>query len=210
MILSNLTDNAYGAGSIARLLLLGDARLANWSAAVDTATNTLLGSAHGLTSGARVRVRGAVLPTPLLAMRDYRVLVLSPTEIQLVDTLGGIAIDLIDTGSGVTIDEQLPNNTDPIDVLVAKELLATAGYIRQSIAVGAAVVVGDGAQKSDTLSLTATAPINYRHSLVAFGAGSTVGDTSGITHWYLQSEPTVQSISTGETRDFTVRLGMRI
>ena len=218
LTLTNFADLTYpSTGTIGRVILLRGTLALGLTLTVNAATNELTtATAHGLVTGSRVRVASTTtVPTPLSATTDYYAIVTSPTVIKLAatltDALSATAIDLTDVGTGtVTLNEQDVTAADSIAVLVNKELPSTGGYSRLAIDnVGAATVVGTNGEKpAKTVVFTnsGTANIEYKHHLIAFGASSTIGSSSGVTAYFLATETAIQSTVPGQTRSITLNM----
>lgn len=205
-------------GTIGYLVLLSGDLIIGDTVTVNATTDTILTpTPHQLTTGSRVRLFSTIdLPSPL-ANRDYWVITTGASTFQLaeslVDAQNGIEIDLDDAGTGIlTLAEQVLSVDDPIEVLINKELVAGA-YQRQEIeGLGGASIVGDRAEKAPknfVILNTGATDLVYRHVLIAYGAGSTVGTTAGITGWHLASEPVDQITVPDQQREITLLLGAK-
>ena len=172
--------------------------------------------AHGLVTGSRLRLVGGVLPTPLLASTDYYAIVISPTVLKLATSLGNAtaatAIDLTDAGSGsLTLTEQVLTGTDPLNVLVNKEISHPSWTVRATIDnLGAAAVVAGAAEKpvkTITVSNTAGTALSYQHYLIIeSAAAAALGSIPAGAGFIFNSEATVQSIASGSARPLLLRL----
>lgn len=211
--LLRVANAAYPAGSpIAQLILLrGDLQL-NLAITVNALADTITSADHGLVTGSRFRVGSTgTVPGGLAANVDYYAIALSATQIKaaatLADALAGTAINLTDGGTGtVVLNEQLLMATDPIEVLINKEL----GIPRQAITVGAAAMVGGEALKpalTFTVTNTGTSNLTYRHILIAYGADSAIGSAAGIDGFDLITEAIDQVIIPNQAREITLTFG---
>lgn len=204
-------------GTFARLLLISGTLATGLGFTANSTTNELTtSSAHGLVTGSRVRVAATTtVPTPLSAATDYYAIVTATTTLKLATTLANALaateIDLSDTGTGtLTLNEQELTGADSIAVLVNKELPATGGYARMAISdVGAASIVSSNGEKPPkvvTFTNSGGSNIDYKHHLVAYGAGTTVGSATGITAYALKTEASTQTTVPGQTRAITLNL----
>jgi hypothetical protein len=202
-------------GTIARLILLsGD--LLTASATANAGTDEIIfGSAHGLSTGSRIKVTGS--PTaPLALATTYYAIATSALAIKLASSLANAqsatAINLAASGT-IGIEEQILIASDPIAVLLAKELPSSSFYNRPAISnTGAAVISGAEATKAPlvlTLPNATAGAIAYRHILVAFGASATIGDASGINGIQMITEASDQITAAGVTRQITLDFGAK-
>ena len=187
-------------GTIGYFLLINNSLFTS-AVAADASTNTLTtASAHGLVTGARVRLAtsGGTLPAPLSPTVDYYASVTGASTLtvsaNLADSLIGIAIDLTSTGSNLTINEQLLLATDRQEVIMAHECSGN-NYARRAVTnIGAATVTAGGlALKAPTTwsQQASGGPIVYRHVVFLDGGTSTVGNATGtVTHMETLATPT--------------------
>jgi hypothetical protein len=205
-------------GAIGRLILLSGSLATGLQFTVDTATDTLTTvSAHKLVTGSRIRVASsAVLTTPLVATTDYFAIVLSTTTLKLATTLtdanSSTAIDITSNGTGtLTLNEQDLNISDPLSVLLNKELPSANGYSRMLIDnLGAATIVSSNAAKPPkllTLTNTGSTNLEYKHHLIAYGTSvsATIGQSSGINSYALDTV-SLQTTVPGQTRNITLNM----
>lgn len=196
-------------GTLGYLILLKP-DLFSGTATVNASTDVITTAAHGLTTGSRVQLTTTgVFPTlssgAISSGVDYYAIVASSTTLKLATTLANAlastAINFTDAGSGtLTLSEQRPNQTDPIAVLIGKEL-SHASYTRRAITGATAEAVGSVAQQpaivaTYTPSGTAMA---YRQLLFLMGATSTIGNTTG-TGFFLQTETSDVTIAPGSSK----------
>jgi hypothetical protein len=213
--LLRVADIVYPAGAIGECILLTGSTTLNLTITTDALTNTITGTAHGLVTGSRVRINSnGTVPGGLAAGVDYYAIALSANQFKVAETLAnavaGTDINLTDGGTGtVTVNEQALLVTDPIEVLINKELPSGA-YQRLPITVGAAAMDGLEAVKPPvvvTLNNTGTTEIIYRHVLIAYGAGSAIASTAGITGFDLITEGTDQTTAASQVREITLIFG---
>jgi hypothetical protein len=198
-------------GTIGHLILLSGA-LYTGTFTVNASTDVITtASAHNLVTGARVRLTTAgALPAlsagSLSTSTDYFAIVTGSTTLQLATTQafaisGTPVLNFTDTGSGThTITEQRPTTSDPLAVLIGKEL-SHASYTRRAISGATAqVVAGIGQQAATAVSYTPSGTdMIYRQSLFLMGGNSTIGNTTG-TLSFLATESTDITISVGSTK----------
>jgi hypothetical protein len=213
--LLRVANAAYPAGAIGQCILLTGSTTLNLTITTDALTNTITGNAHGLVTGSRVRINSSnTVPGGVAAGVDYYAIALSANQFKVAETLAaavaGTEINLTDGGTGtVTMNEQALLVTDAIGVLVNKEL-ASGIYQRQPITVGVAAMDGLEAVKPPvvvTLNNTGTTDITYRHVLIAYGAGSAIASTAGITGFDLITEGTDQTTAASQVREITLIFG---
>jgi hypothetical protein len=213
--LLRVANIVYPAGAIGQCILLTGSTTLNLTITTDALTNTITGTAHGLVTGSRVRINSSnTVPGGVAAGVDYYAIALSANQFKVAETLAdavaGTEINLTDGGTGtVTMNEQALLVTDAIEVLVNKEL-ASGIYQRLPITVGTAVMDGLEAVKPPvvvTLNNTGTTEITYRHVLIAYGAGSAIGSTAGITGFDLITEGTDQITVASQVREITLIFG---
>jgi hypothetical protein len=172
-------------------------------------------SPHKLVTGSRVRSTSTgTIPTPIITTLDYYAIVVSPTTLKLATTLANaqsnapLALSGTSTGT-LTISEQPLASTDPISVLINKELSATNGYVRMPISnVGTASLINGLGQKNAAVTLTNTGSgnIDYIAVLVAFGINNSIGSIVGVTSYYLDVESTTQTTLPNEIRSFNLAM----
>jgi hypothetical protein len=194
-------------GILGYLTLLGGHLTTGLAYTVNLATNELTtAAAHEFVTGSRIRLVGGTLPSPLLANTDYYVTVVSTTVLTLSATLDGAVIDLTDAGSGaLTLTEQPPTTTDPLSVLVNKEVSHPAWTTRAVIEdLGSASAVAGVAQKPTfemTISNSETAPLTYQHYLIILSTSAdTLGSAPSDAGFILSTEASVQNIAAGDPR----------
>ncbi|HEY9616693.1 MAG TPA: hypothetical protein V6C64_07630 [Microcoleaceae cyanobacterium] len=206
-------------GDIGRLILLsGD--LTTGLGYTPTPVDDILtcDSAPNWETGTRVRVTATgTQPTPLLSSTDYFVIKGADfggttTEIKLATTLAnalaGTPINLEDTGSGtLALNQQQLNETDPIPVLVSREI-THPDYGRFLVSgVAAATEVGTTAEKNPVAFSMIVGggsdPLVFRHFLFLRDALATPGDTTG-TEAQLATEAAEITISPGTSKVFTL------
>jgi hypothetical protein len=164
-------------------------------------------AAHGLVTGSRVQLSTAgIYPAlssgAIASGTDYYAIVTGSTTLKLATTLAlataGTAINFTDTGTGtLTLSEQRPTVSDPVAVLINKEL-GHADYVRQAVTGATAQAVGEVAQQpaiATSYSPVATNMI-YRQVLFLGGATSVIGNTTG-TAVYLATETADITITPG-------------
>jgi hypothetical protein len=214
--LLRVANLVYPAGAIGQCILLTGSTTLNLTITTDALTNTITGTAHGLVTGSRVRINSdGTVPGGVAAGVDYYAIALSANQFKLAETLAaavaGTEINLTDGGTGtVTMNEQGLLVTDAIEVLINKELPSGGVYQRLPITVGAAAMDGVEAVKPPvvvTLNNTGTTDIIYRHVLIAYGAGSAIGSTAGITGFDLTTEGTDQITVASQVREITLIFG---
>ena len=157
-----------------------------------------------------------MVPTPLLGNTDYYAIVISPTVLKLADSLANAiastSIDLTDAGSGsLTLTEQVLTGTDPLNVLVNKEISHPSWTVRATIDnLGAAAVVAGAAEKpvkTITVCNTAATALSYQHCLIIeSAAAAALGSVPAGAGFIFNSEATVQSIASGTARPLLLRL----
>jgi len=218
-VLRDLLDSfAPNTGQVGRATILsgstftGNVTITPASDLITTAT------AHGLVTGSRVRIAATTTaPSPLLTTTDYYAVVISGTTFKLAatleDALGAVVVNIIDSGSGaVSVTEQAVNNSDPLSVLLNKEV-SHAGYTsRPAITdIGAAVVLGNGAQKLPievSIVNSGGSALTFRHTLLLFGssASATIGSSSGVESQTLVDAGSNLTIGAGDGRVFSIAL----
>jgi hypothetical protein len=202
-------------GTIGYLILLkGDLLLGASAIANDTTDLIATTVPHGLVAGSRVRIAGSP-PAPLVAGQDYYAVPSGANDFALATTLANAQantlIDLSTTGSGLSVNEQQISSIDPPSVLINKEL-GGGSYQRLLIDnLGSAAIVGSNADHPvKTVSLSnGAAVLTYRHTLIALGAGATIGSTAGITGCYLLSDAIDQTLQPNEVRDWALTFGAK-
>jgi hypothetical protein len=218
--LQKYCDNAFAAtGTIGYLALLKADLSLNLSFSATAAADALTtASAHGLTTGSRVRVAvaGGTAPTPLTLAQDYYAIVTGATTLKLATTidnaLASTAIDLSDAGSGtLTLNEQELSQDDPIAVLLAKELSHPNWLTRAPITdVGVATVSGAAAEKIKAFAIqnTNVAALTYKHAWLLVGPGVTgaIGSATGILTDHLTTEAIAQTLAQGESKSIVLKL----
>jgi hypothetical protein len=206
-LVSNCNDAFASAGTWGYMALLKGDLTTGLNYAANATTNALTTSAaHGLVTGSRFRLVGGTLPTPLLANTDYFAIVSTHTSFTLAATLGGAAIDLTDAGSGaLTLSEQALTATDPLSVLVNKEISHPSWTARAVVDnLGAAVAVSGVAEKPQkTLAVTnsGATTLSYQHYLFiesTAGATAALGNVPAGAGFILSSEATIQNIAAGD------------
>jgi hypothetical protein len=219
-LLSLADTNFPNIGTIGYIALLSAALTLNVATTVASSTDVLTtGSAHGLTTGSRVRlaVSGGALPTGISASQDYFAIVISTTTYKLATTaalaVAGTAINLTDDGTGtITTNEQELNSTDLLAVLLAKEVTHPSWTARSPLsAVGASTLVSGNAEKPPkaiVIQNTNAAALEYKHVLYLFGASvtATIGSGTGVLQDYLSTEATTQSIALNETKSLVITI----
>lgn len=217
--LLRVAEAVYPAGSvIAQLILLRSGTAINLTVTTNALTDTMTTAAHGMVTGSRFRIDSSgTVPGGLAAGVDYYAIGLSTTQFKaaetLADALAATAINLTDGGTGnVVINEQFVNATDPIEVLIAKELASGGAYVRQAVTTAAATFNGTEAVKPPVvLTLTNTDAVDmvYRQILVAYGASSAIGTVTGITGFDLITEAADQTTLPGQPREITLYFGAK-
>jgi len=151
-------DRAFNSvGNWGYLTLLSGQRLSSTAVVNATANYLNTSKVHGLVNGARVSFTATVLPAPLVALTDYYVTVISPTVIKLattlVEALSNVFIDVTTAGSpDLVINESPLLATDPLSVLINKEVVHSAWLSRAPISnLGAATMVNGAALKPPTI-----------------------------------------------------------
>lgn len=216
-----ICDAAFSStGTVGHLTLLRGDLAAALQFTVNATTDTITtATAHGLTTGSRVIVSSTgTFPAPLVAATVYYAIVLSATTLRLAATQDNainntpVPIDITSAGTGtLTLDEQALSSSDPLSVLIAKEVNHPAWSARAIIAdLGAASVSSGVAAKSPKtipIANTGASTLNYQHVLTLIGAGVTnaIGSIpTGTVADHLYSESTSQSIAVGETKAITL------
>lgn len=211
-LISNCNDAFPNAGIWGYFTLLSGNLATGLGYTADAASNVLTtATVHGLVTGSRVRMVGGTLPSPLLANTDYFAIIASPTSFRLATSLvnaqAGTAVELVDAGSGgLTLTEQVLTATDPLSVLVNKELSHpswTARTVVQNL--GAATNVGGVAEKPlQTFSVNNTSlteVLSYQHYLFvesSIAAAGTLGNVPVGAGFVLSTEAVVQVLNPGD------------
>jgi hypothetical protein len=216
-LISKSNSSYPSTGNWAYMTLLKGSLTTGLDYTVSSITNELTTTAaHGLVTGSRIRLVGGVIPTPLLANTDYYAIVVSATVLTLaataVDAVAGFSIDLTDAGSGTsTISEQSLLPTDPLSVLVNKEISHPSWPTRMLVEdLGAAANVAGMAVKSKSLSLVndGTTVMSFQYLLFVEGGTAALGSLAG-TGFVLESLAGVQNIAAGAARTVLVKLRAR-
>jgi hypothetical protein len=193
-------------------LLLGEVAATNSTTDAVTTTNP-----HGLAIGSRIRF-GGTLPIDLLGTQDYFAVPTGANTFQVAQSLAGaqalppVVIDLTITTTTLLVNEQLLLASDPINVLINKELPAANGYQRLAIA-GLAPAVITSPTTADhpplTLSITNTGAtdMTHRYEVAAKGGTAIAGDTTGILSIDVLTQAVDQITAPNQTRDFVITLG---
>jgi hypothetical protein len=180
-------------GSTVRIALISGDLALNMTTTASPSTGTLTtSSAHGLVTGARIRLApaaaivGDYVPGGTNEITDYFAIVLSTTTLKLATTLAnanaGAQLTLTSAGQGVLLNQQLLVADDPNSVIISRELPSGNGYTeRASTTIGNAVITGNEAwQTSQPANIAATGgPLIYRHVALFLNSSSSIGDTSG-------------------------------
>jgi hypothetical protein len=214
-------DAVYSAtGVIGYIALLKNGLTTN-TVTANAATEVLTTAAnHGLVTGIRFRLSAAVTaPAPLVTTVDYYAIVVGPTALKaaatLADAIAGVAINLNDAGLGtITLLEQELNPSDPLSVLINKELSHPAWTSRGVIgSTGAASTPSTGvAEKTPpgaTITNTSATPLIYKHALLLFGGTSVIGSINGVTSTQMATETIPQVVAQGETKVLALKLRVR-
>jgi hypothetical protein len=208
--LIGICDNAFPtAGSAGFLTLLSGGLATGLGYTANSTTNELTTvSAHGLVTGSRVRMVGGTLPSPLLTNVDYFANVLSPTvlrlSVSLADAVANTVVDLTTAGGGgLTLTEQVLKATDPLSVLVNKEVVHPSWPSRLSVVnLGGAINVGGVATKPtktfDVNNTSASQVLSYQHYLFVNGGTAVLGNVPSGVGFVLSSEALVQVINPGD------------
>lgn len=193
------------AGTIRHVALLRSSLQLAIAFTADAASNVLtFATAQPFQTGARLRCTStATLPTPLVAGVDYFAIRLTATTFKVSAILGGAEVDLMDAGSGtLTINEQALGRTDPIAVLLSKEIAFPGYSTRFAITdAGPAAMVLGKAQKTKLVIIVnnGTTDVSIAHYLIIRGGSATIGDTAMAAHG-LDTLPSVLTVIGGETR----------
>jgi hypothetical protein len=176
----------------------------------NAATNELTtASAHNLVTGSRIRLVSGVLPTPTVANADYSVIFVSATTFKLAASLfnavAGIEIDLSDSGSGLlTFTEQPLMPTDPLSVLVNKEIVHPSWTSRLLLDNLGAAVAANGAAETPAKNIVITndgvIDLSFRYYLFIedFAAGTAVLGSVPAAGYALETQPNLVTIAVGE------------
>ena len=187
-------------------LLKGDVTTGLAYTANATTNELTTATAHGLVTGSRIRLVSGTPPTPLLANTDYFAIVSSTTVFTLATTLANAqaatAIDLTDAGSGgLTFTEQALSATDPLNVLINKEVNHPSWTTRAVIdALGASVDTSGIAEKPQKILSVVNSSgttLSYQHLLFIRGGTAALGNTTG-TGFVLNTEGSIQTIASGD------------
>lgn len=179
-------------GTVGYRILLGDG---SWSGTwtVDPSTDIITtAAANGWQSGQRIRLTtGGVLPAldsgSLSTTIDYFWIRVSASTGYLATTraaalAGSPYLNFIDSGTGThSASEQDLSNSDPIEVLIAKEI-SHSEYARKALSsLGTAVVAGEFGEKNPIAHSYSVSSGSYviKYVLYLFDASSTPGDLSG-------------------------------
>jgi hypothetical protein len=215
--LTYTADFVYPPGAaIGYLILLSGDLLLGEPGAIDPATDTIITtSAHGLAVGSRIRF-GGVLPIDLLGTQDYFAVPTGVDTFQAARNLADaqalppVVIDLT-IASALLVNEQLLVASDPINVLINKELPAANGYQRLLIDnLAPAAVTSPTTADHPIVNLAITAGSSemlHRYEVVSIGGTSTVGDVTGITALNVLTYPVDLSTAPAQTRIFEITLG---
>ena len=201
-------------GLIRHVALINSGLQFNVPFTVSAATNVItIATAQTFQTGARVRVSSlGTLPTPLVSVVDYFVVRLSSTTFKLASTLAnaiaGTEIDLMDGGSGsLVLNEQALLRTDPIGVLLSKEIPPFPGYAeRFPIAdVGPAAIVQGKAQKTKLIIIVnnGSVDLSIGYYLLIRGGSGTIGNAT-IAGYGLETLQSILQVTQGETRGLNV------
>lgn len=212
------------AGTIGRITLLGGNLTLNAPITSVSATTGVITTAnHGLTTGSRFRLSGGGYPPPLVPNTDYWAIVVNANELKVADSLDSAMADLkIPLGAGLgagnlLLNEQRLLSSDPLAVLLAKEIIHPSWPSRPAIAdIGPAVLnaAQNAAEKAPAIfavSNADAATLAFRHVLLMFG--STVSATIGAavaSSYYLTDEGFEHSLSEGQTKNIAMVLRSRL
>lgn len=203
-------------GFVGYLILLSGDLLLGAPGAIDPVGDTITTTApHKLVTGSRVRI-GGVLPIDLLDTQDYFVVRIGANVFRLATSLANAqaapAVIVNLTASAILINEQLLIASDPINVLINKELPLAAGYQRlviSNLAPAAITSPTTADHPAVTLSITNTGAtqMSHRYEVIARGGTSAVGSTAGIAAVDVLAYPVDQTTAPNQTRDFVITLG---
>lgn len=203
--------------AIGYLILLSGQLLSGASGSINIAADTIATAApHGLAIGSRIRF-GGVLPIGFLGTQDYFAVPTSATAFRVAANLANaqalpaVPIDLT-AASAILINEQLVIATDPINVLINKELPPANGYQRLAIAnLDPAVITSPTTADHPAITLsitnTGTTQMSHRYEVVTKGGTATVGSTAGILAMDVLAYPADQTTAPSQVRDFVITLG---
>jgi len=218
-LLRDLLDSfAAGTGNVGRITILSGSTFSG-DVTVTPATDLITTAVpHGLVTGSRVRVAATVTaPAPLLTTTDYYAIVVSTTTLKLApdidDALGNVPINIVDAGSGtISITEQVLTVNETQAVLLNKEVVH-AGYTARPLItdVGAAVVLGNGAQKLPILASIVNSggtSLTFRYALLLFGSSvsATIGSATGIESQSPVDFGSNTTVAAGDGRVFEITL----
>jgi hypothetical protein len=190
----------------------------------NSSTNILsTATPHKLATGSRIRLVGGTLPTPLIANVDYCAIVGSPTTFWLASNLAdaqiNAPIDLVDAGSGaLTFTEQALKSTDPLSVLINKEIAHPSWPSRLLVGnLGIAVDAGGFAEtpaKNLVITNTDATALTYQHHLYiesVVAATAALGNIPAAgTGCVLETLPQIVTIAPGEPpRSIFLKLRVR-
>jgi hypothetical protein len=190
------------------------------SATVDITDSSLTTAIpHNLQTGTRLKLQTSqALPVPLNTTATYYAKVLSATKLQLATSIAALnqPIQLLNAGTGtLTINELALNNTDPVSVLVNKELLLSTVYNRPAltnIGMASALTPTSSAKPGKEIIIRneLNTSISFAHQLIIFGGTQSPRTTTDIVHWLLQTEATPTVMAPNEVRSFTTKLELRL
>jgi hypothetical protein len=205
-------------GNTVNVALINDALQLGIPVTVVAATDVFTtATPHLLVSGSRLRLGvaaggGNFIPGGVNDTIDYYVNKMTATTFRLTTTLAralapGPFVDVSSAGQGVVFNEQTLNTTDPIAVLINHELPAANGYLRASVTLGDANIVGAEAVKAGTPFFIAPigGPIVYRHILLIRGGSDTIGSAFGDVA-DLTTETLPVTIADGSLRAIAIQL----
>ena len=197
-------------GTIRHIAMLTSSLQLNINFTANATSNVVtFAVAQPFQTGARIRILATgTLPTPLVAGADYFVSRLTSTTFKLAATLAnaiaGTEIDLMDAGSGtLTLNEQPLLRTDPITVLMSKELASFPGYTARFpiTDAGPSAIVNGQAQKTKLMIIAnnGTTDISIGYYVIIRGGSATIGDTA-MAGYGLETLLSVLTVVVGETR----------
>lgn len=193
LLLASCNRAFKSAGVWGAATLLAPPNLVATAAVLDPLTNAYTcANPHRLITSSRVKLVGAAV--------IYRVVVLTPTTFKLTD----LSLTLISPSllpSAVAWTEEILNQTDPLAVLLNKEVTHPGYLTRTAITnLGGATLVSGVATKAPKLvqfsnTLLGSDPISFQHILYIEEGLVTLGSVPSTSNFILTTLTTIEALS---------------